>query len=718
MQEINETADSESTFQEAYEEAIRQEEQAQQEAVNVANSLGQSLLSEFNRRKALRSEIEQRWLRDIRQYNGQYEPEFENYLKERKTACKVFVPLTRRICNIVEARLGDLLFPTDNRNFVIEASPLPELTEATAELKRVDPSQPIMVDGMPVEPTAVSSAIAEQIDEAKRRAAAMQRLIDDQLAESDWPTQARKVIHDAIKIGTGVVKGPFVLTKTKKKWTVVDGVPTLIVESSERAAIKRVDPWNFYPSLSAGCIEESEDFFERHPMNKLQLMELAQQPGFSEEAIIRVLQAGGRQYQDANVDAQRESAGTVGVPDNRFNVIEYNGPVDAEDLRAAGVQIENDEMLVFNAIVWFSEFTGDVLKAVISPMSAGNVMYSVFNWQPDSASIFGYGVPHEIRDLQESCNSSFRAAHDNMALTVGPQVVVNTKRIKPVNGSMAVEPFKVWDLNDSSTPVQNVFGFFQVDSKMQELMALFNMSKQLAEEIGGPMLAMQGHEAPNYMQTAKGMSIAYNAANIWMRRAVKLWDDQVTVPRMRAFVDWNMEYHPDPSVKGDAHVVPRGTSALLEAEGQVDRLQLLSQASSAAGIPPRKIINQLRQMALAMRLDPDELLPSDEEVEEMMANQKPPPDPEIERIRVRDAEIADNKEERAFRMQLAQENNRIRLAELASRENLTIEQIKAKYGIEMERLTREEMREKMRQENENRRFNAELVAKAQHGTGI
>lgn len=694
-------------FEDEFEaERLRRMESEKAQAQNITASLGQRLRSEFDRRKAQRSEIEKRWLRDIRQYNGQYEPDFEKYLAERKSSCKVFVPITRRICNIVEARLADLLFPTDDRNFVVEASPMPDLSEAGELVSKADPNQPLNVGGQQVQPTAMASAIADLIDEAKRKAANMQRVVDDQLTEADWPTQARKAIHDAVKIGTGVVKGPFVLAKTKKRWTAVNGVQQLVVDNTIKPTIKRIDPWNFYPSLAAATCEESESFFERHPMNKLQFLELAQQPGFDREAIVRVLQSGGQQYRDANVDAQRESAGTVGVDDHRYNVIEYNGPVDAEDLRLCGCEVPDDETLVFSAMVWFSESTGEVIKAIINPMSAGNIMYSAYNWQPDSASIFGYGVPHEIRDIQESCNSSFRAAHDNMGLSVGPQIVVNTKKITPLNQSWGIEPFKVWQLNDSSVPVQNVFGFFQVDSRLQELMGLFNLAKQLAEEIGGPMLAMQGSESPNHMQTAMGMSIAYNAANIWMRRAVKLWDDQVTVPRIRAFVDWNMEHSKDPDIKGDTNVVARGTSALLEAEGQVQRLQLLSAASQAAGIPIRKMINQLRQMALAMRLDPDELLPSDEEVKAMEQNQTPPPNPEMERVRIREMELQDNAEQRAHEREIENGRNNIRLAEIASRENISMEAARGKYQIDLIR----EQREQKKLDRETQMFNAEMAA--------
>lgn len=712
-------ASEQEQFDAAYDEANRQEESDQAQIAAITASLGQSLLSEFHRRKSERSEVEKRWLAGLRQYNGQYEPDFADFLKERKAACKVFVPLTRRICNIVEARLGDLLFGTDDRNFAVETSPHPELDEAAELMKTASPDAPIVIDGVEVNPTEMSVAIAEQIEESKRKAASMQRVIDDQFSESDYPTEARKVIHDAVKLGSGVIKGPFVLRSVRKKWSLKGGAPELVEVEQFKPVIRRVDPWNFYPSLSVGSLVEDSSTFERHPINKLGLVKLADQPDFDSEAIVRVLKAGGSQYRDGNVDAQREAAGTVGVEDSRFNVIEYNGPVDAEDLISAGVELpEDNDLLVFNAIVWFSEFTGEVIKAAINPMSTDNAMYSVFNWQPDAACVFGYGLPYEISDMQWSANSTYRGAHDNMALTVGPQIIFNSKKVRPVNGSPHIEPMKTWDMTDSSVPVSNVFGVFQIESRLPELINLFNLNKQLAEEIGGPMLAMQGQDAPSYLDTAKGMSIAYNAANIWMRRAVKLWDDQVTVPRVRAFVDWNMEHNPDPDIKGDLNVVPRGTSALLEAEGQVQRLQLLTAASREAGVPIRKMINQLRQMALAMRFDPDELLPSDDEITEIEKNQTPPPNPEMERIRIREMELTDKSEERSFRERIIDKNNSIRLAEIASRENLTVEQVRSKYGLEIEKMDRQERMDQARGERETAMFNAELATKAAHGSGI
>lgn len=707
------------------EEALRaaEEAQAQEEALRrtVVEGLGARLRSEFQRRQTLRREVEERWHQDVRQFNGTYEPKFLEQLTERQYGSRVFVPITRRICNLVEARLTDLLFPTDDRNFTVESSPVPELADAERLAKQLGDT-PVDAGGVPVPASAVAMGIREMREEATNRAAGMQRAIDDQLKECNYPGEARKVIRDAIKLGTGVLKGPTVFGRSKKQWTTApDGTTTLRLDEDLAPRAVRVDPWNFYPDLSATDIADS-DVYELHRMTRAKLAKLARQPGFDREAIERVLAAGAQASRDTNLDQRREAAGTVGVDDKRFSLVEYTGSVDCEELEAWGLKLGDDPLASYSAVVWFSEQTGEVVKLILSPLDTEDSPYSVFNWQSDDACLFGYGLPYELRDMQESGNSSFRAMLDNMGLCVGPLVVANSKKVRPANGRNVIEPNKVYDVNDSSVPIANVFGFFQIESRVQELLAVFNTAKQMADEIGGPMLAMQGQEAASWAQAgATGASIAYNAASIWMRRGVRMWDDQVTVTMIGRFVDWNMQYNPDDKIKGDLHVIARGTSALLEAEGQAQRVQMLAQVSQGMGIPLRKTINQLRAMARAMRLDPDDLLPNDEEIKAMeakQAEQGPPPNPEMERIALRREEMAENDKQRQFQMQIEEGRSRIRLAEIASRENLTMQQARDKYGIEEFKVQAELQDRREQREHDAQALNAEIALKAQAGSGI
>lgn len=684
----------------------------------LVQALGFELKAEFDKRRGDRRNIELRWQEDIAQYNGQYTGSTKTAIESRQYGSRVFVPLTRRICNVVEAKWGDLLFPTDDRNFAVQASPEPDLAEAHALAQQLGGGAVIPIAGgsLKLSAEAVRAALRELRDENTRKANGMQRVIDDQLKEAKYPTEARKALHNAIKLGTGILKGPFVLGKVKKKWIRQSGRLMLQQLENYAASVTSVDPWNYYPDLSTGDIESMAGHYELHPLNKAQLAALAQQPGFDAAAISDILKVGpDNEIDSANKAAQTEAAGTTGVLRSGYNLVEFNGPVDHDRLVALGVNLPENPLLVYQAVVWFHESSGRVVKAILNPMDTEEQPYCILNWQQDTACVLGYGLPYELRDTQEAGNSTFRAMLDNMGLSVGGQTVINDKAIQPANGRWELEPNKVWRLKNEGVPVQNVFGFYQVASLATELLAIFNTIKGVAEEIGGPAMAMQGNEAPSYVQAgATGVAMAFNAANVWMRRAVRNYDDQVTVPMIGRFINWNMQYHPDDDIKGDLSAIARGTSALLEAEGYAGRVAALAQLSSQAGVPIRKIVAQLRKIAVALRLDPDELLPDDAEVKQMEAERAangPPPNPEMERMNLRKAELEDRKAERAHAERLADKNAQVRLAEIASKEGLTIDAARQKYGFEA-------IKEATRMEHETQLTNAELAARYETGSGI
>lgn len=726
-------------------------------------TLGQTLRGEFERRCTERSQLELRWLDDIRRYNGKYNPADLLLLQNRKYGSQMFVPLTRRLCNIVEARLGDLLFPTEDRNYSIDASPQPEIDDAHKLAHKLDPSTPVgptapaaagtaapgampnappapmagaAPGAMPAAPGAamqppqptmlaadIQAALRDIKDEADEAARNMQRAVDDQLKEANYGKIARQSIHDGIVIGTGVLKGPMVMNRTKKKWNWKQptAVQKLTMVEDLSPTVCYVNPWDFYPEMSARTMAESGSEFERHWLNAADLAKLATQPGFDTDAIRAMLKNKATTVVDNNNrSALREAAGTQGVPDLRYEVIEYHGSIETEDLEACGVQCGDDPLMAYEGVVWFAK-TGEVLKAIINPMGTGDRPYSVWNWQRDAGCIFGFGLSYEVTDLQDTCNSSFRAAMDNLGLSVGPQIVINTKLISPANGTMCIEPNKLWEALDKGVDVSKAFGFHQIDSQVQELLLVFNGAKALLDEIAGSQMAMQGQENTLNPKTDYQASIAYNASNIWMRRAVKNWDDDISSTLIQRFVDWNMEHNRDPKVKGDVGVTARGTSALLEAEGQVQRLNVFMAQAKDIPMPFKRKVNMLRAMAKAMRLDDVDILPDDQEVDaisKQVDNQPPPADPAQERIKLREAEIADKKEDRAFQMNIEEYRGRLIMAKIASAEGLTREQAEAKYGLALAEIKANLADKAAAREHDSQRFNAEMVVKQTMGSGI
>src|SRR5690554_3525795 len=159
-------------------EAMHQDDLEEQERLSEKLQVfGSRLQSLVTQRVSERAEVEQRWLKDLRQYNGKYSPEEEQRL-DNANGSKIFVNITRNKSNAAEARLSDMLFPTDDRNWGIRPTPVPELNA--------------IAENTGTEEAAEATAI---IKEAKKLSEGMQREIDDQLNESSYAAKCRDMIH-------------------------------------------------------------------------------------------------------------------------------------------------------------------------------------------------------------------------------------------------------------------------------------------------------------------------------------------------------------------------------------------------------------------------------------------------------------------------------------------------------------------------------------------
>lgn len=118
-------------------EEIESEEVAAQRARDRMSAFGSKLQRLADERVAGRIEIEKRWLEDLYQYNGKYDSETQSRLAASASKSKVFVNITRPKSNTIEARLVDMLFPTDDKNWGIDPTPVPRLGEA---LRDEDPA--------------------------------------------------------------------------------------------------------------------------------------------------------------------------------------------------------------------------------------------------------------------------------------------------------------------------------------------------------------------------------------------------------------------------------------------------------------------------------------------------------------------------------------------------------------------------------------------------
>jgi hypothetical protein len=669
-----------------------------------ARTIVQRLQREADDRVSRRQDIEQRWLADLRQYHGKYDAKIDKELAEAGKS-RININQTRPKTNAMEARLWDMLFPTDDRNWGIGPTPVPDLTVQAKQLARAaadakaasvqNPNNP-QAANLAVQAARRSELVQSTLEVARQRAEAMQEEIDDALRECQYAIHARDAIRDACKIGTGVIKGPITDGSSRRSWKRStepgkENVYELTHAPDEKPVYWRVDPWNFFPESDAASMDECESTYERHLYNKKQLRRLANLKGFDSNAIRRLLTDGPKNSAPSYLTDLRTitGGGSLVGKENRYHVWEFRGSLTTDEIEELAVHLGQDEYLAdvpeadplreMEVVVWFCQ--GEPIKFGLHNLDSEDSLYSVFNLERDEASLFGFGVPYIMRDGASSLGAAWRAVMDNMGLASGPQVVINQAVIEPQNGVWTLEPRKIWLRKSTATRDMKPFEVFEIPSIIDDLLKVIDVSRRnIDEETALPLMA-QGDQGADVTKTFKGMALLMNSVNIVFRRIVKNWDDGVTTPSITRMYDWLMQFSPKDSIKGDYKVDARGTSVLLVREMQSQNLMLFIQNFSGHPLLGKYLkengLPALRKLAQTLLISTNELIKSDTEIAEDEAEEagRPgPPNPEMAKIA---AQMNLEKMRGENALDVEKVRRETQMMELAQQSNVSLDKIQA-----------------------------------------
>jgi hypothetical protein len=502
-----------------------------------------------------------------------------------------------------------------------------------------------------------------EMEEAQKRAAAMEREIDDQFKECDYNAQCRDAIDDATQIGTGILKGPVNSTKMAQKWTTVrdpeTGATIQVLESgqSKKPAVYWTNPWHFFPDPDARTIDESDGIYERHLMTAKQLRNLSRLRGFDAEEVNELLKEAPRQsvpsyLADLHAITEARVRGNTGT-DTLYHVFEYYGSLTTQRLQTiadalgmadmADYYDGEDNLSEWPVCIWFCQ--GRIIKFAEHPLDSGAPLYSLFTYQRDAASLWGYGVPYMMRDSQAAINAAYRMMMDNAGLSTGPQIFMHQESIEPADGDWTLKPRKVWKLKRRLQQGERVVDSITIDSRQTELMAIVNLVRQMIDDETGISKLAEGDQSSNVQQTAQGMAMLMNSTNVVFKRVIRNWDDDVTKPTLRRVYEWNMQFSEKEEIKGDFEVDARGSAVLMVRELEAANLMgLVDRASVNPRLGPiTKIVPAYRKAVQAMHLAADDVVMTDDEIEQMeaeQANQPPPPNPEMLKLELEREKIA------------------------------------------------------------------------------
>lgn len=533
--------------------------------------------------------------------------------KTSPTRSTVFVEITRPYVDAAAARVADMLLPTDDRNWAMENTPIPELVKQSLDTTPVmgADGQPMMQQApaaqspsflqrlglrpMPqqAEPKqmTVGDLAKQKISEAKRAAEKGQTRIDDWLTESGFLDECRTVIDDAARIGTGILKGP--TPKKIRRRAVVRALESIgiVVEEAIQPCSGTVNVWNFYPDPDCGeDIQRGKYTFESDDITGRMLGELRGLPGYIDAAIDEVLETGP-------IDAR---AGTEKRTDKRdrsdselYEIWYFHGYMSMEDLDMLGTAHpgNKEQFPVIATMV-----NDKIIKAALSPLDTGEFPYDVMVWQRRAGHWAGKGVARQMRTEQRGVNAAVRNMMDNAGLSSGPMFVVDRSKIEPLDGNWTLAPRKGFATKNGQEVgnVRDALWFFVPPSMQAELQAIIEFWLKRAEDVTGLPMLLQG-QLGNAPDTVGGMSMLNNNATSVLRRIARYYDARITIRHIGRYYEWLLMYGEDDSEKGDFAIKARGSSALVERDAQN---QFLMNTVALARDPvykldPQKIMSKL-----------------------------------------------------------------------------------------------------------------------------
>lgn len=588
-----------------------------QELAKLGSHL-KGLLSQFMND---RQPFETQWLKNLRQHLGQYDPEILNNIPAERS--HVYPRDTRVKVKGGVAKMMEMMFPSQDRNWTLSVSPNPSIPKDALQTI-LDSLQAQQEPGQPIASEAIEREVRKFADGRKAR---MEAEIADQLSDAgiDYPQLCKKVVRSGFLFGPGLARCPMVRTQEERVWEPDTQTGSYMAKTvtKRRPYPEFVRIWDFYPDLSAKNWEDQEMAFERFIFTRHDFRQLGTRKDFMAGAVKEYLKnhpTGNYAAKAFETDLQ-VLAKTTNLADRtarRYEVYRCLGFVSAHTLAAAGVEVKEDEMdQDILADLWFIDDV--VVKAEKAAFGdRPSDQYHPFIYAEDEDSgLTGVGLPEEVRDSQMSICASTRALMDNMAATAGPILEVNVdllahgrKSVGPIHAFMTVE--RTGDGVEAQYPaVRDI----TTQSHIPEILNIIQMQRQQLDiESNLPaytMGAMNQQPLGEAFRTSNNMSMMMGGANMVTKDTVRAFD-KFTTSLINSMLRWNMEFNPDESIKGDYQAVAKGNQSLVAKEV---RGQALDQFMSTLDEEEKAILDRYGLLIDRLKsrdLPTDRVLPEDE----------------------------------------------------------------------------------------------------------
>jgi hypothetical protein len=618
----------------AQDEAKAAASQAVSDPVALSNLAGH-IRTQFDMFKQHRNNAVAGWserlLAALRTFNGTYDATKIADIK-KFGGSEVYARLVAMKCRGATSLLRDVYLSPD-RPWGIDPSEdptiPPEIVAAIQQLVGVE-VQTNAKAGQQPDVNAIRDRtldlMSAALSAAKKRASAQAKIaenkVDELLIEGNFYKALAEFLVDLPLFPFACIKGPVVRIVPTVSWK--GGKAN--VQQLPRLFWMRCSPFDIWWTPGVGDIEDAT-VVERTRVTRADLNDLLDLPGYNTENIRAVLDLYGKgglsddwDMTDAERANQESRENPVLNQSGLISCLELHGNVQGRMLLDYGMgpKVIPDELRDYYVQAWL--IGQYVIKVQLSPSPRKRHPYYITSFEKVPGTPVGNGLPDILSDIQEVANATLRTLVNNLSISSGPQVVVNTDRLAADEDGEDLFPWKRWRVtsdpmaNSSQKPID----FFQPQSNAQELIAVYAKFSDMADELSAIPKYMSGNTSGGAGRTASGLAMLMGNASKILQTVAANVDRDVFDPLLNNLFDMIMLTDTSGMLTGEESIKVMGVNVAIQRETERSRQQEFLQSTANPidmGIMgPTGRAKVLRSVAQGIGIPGDDIIPSDDDL--------------------------------------------------------------------------------------------------------
>lgn len=527
--------------------------------------------------------------------------------------------LTQLKVSALNAWIRDLLFGSGGIPFTVEPTPVPELNKEIEDETLARVKEVIFGDVESVVPSTkveMQKLIRDQkkhvrdamLVAANNAAKAMETVMWDQCVDGGYDKAMKKFLQDFCIYPYAVLEGPVPEVRTNFVWK----GKSLEAKDEVVYAVNHVSPFDFFWSSDSTDAQDGSYVIVRKRYSRKQLVKMAKLDSYIKENVLAAL--------EHFTDGSTHYNWLGGNPENSNDIIPWDGKTSLEVLKYYGAvrgsvlkeygltDVENGEYYecIIHTLGCFT------LKVIINPNPYANKRpIYVTSYEKTGNGIMGFGISQKVREVERAFQSCLRGMIKNMEYSSGPIGEVDFSRIQQwITDDQVgdIEPFTVNPVDPDPVgggrPAYMFHNFpnntASLSNVCQWFMSLADIMTQIPASIHGQPVGTGAN------RTFRGMSMLYGNALKGVQSGITNIDDDVVSPFATALYMYNLKYNNRDDIKGDAKVVARGASGLMEKElkknDMLEAAQIVASLAQTGRVKPEAIDKAVDRVLQALDL--------------------------------------------------------------------------------------------------------------------